>query len=78
MSGHWFSPLAPCTAVYAVLCVMYCGIASVYDSSGNVRTEFYVMFHPDSYYVLNAAIPYRIFISFKDCKVLCAHSIMFT
>ena len=39
--------------------------ASVYDSSGNVRTEFYVMFHPDSYYVLNVAIQYGIFIYLK-------------
>ena len=58
MSGHWFLPHAPCPTVYAVLCVLYCGIASVYDSSGNVRTEFYNMIRSDSYCVLNAVIPY--------------------
>ena len=52
--------------VYAVLCMMY--FASVYDSSGNGRTEFYVMFRPDSDYVLNVAIPYGIFVYFKHCK----------
>ena len=78
MSRHWFPPHSPNTAVNAVLCMLYCGIASVYYSSRNVRTKFYVMFRPDSYYVLNAAIPCEIFICFKHCKVLCTPSIMFT
>ena len=59
MSGHWFPPHSPNAAVNAVLCMLYCGSASVYYSSRNVRTKFYVMFRPDSYYVLNAAIPYE-------------------
>ena len=63
MSGHWFPP-----HVYAVLCMLYCCSASVYDSSGNVRTEFYVMLRPDSYYVLNAAIPYGILYVLKIAK----------
>ena len=78
MSGHWFPTHAPCTAVYAVLCMLYCGIAGVYDSSENVCTIFYCMIRPDSNYVLNAAIPYGIFICFKHCKVFCARSVMFT
>ena len=42
MSGQWFLPHAPCTDVYAVLGMLYRSIASVYVSSGNARTEFYV------------------------------------
>ena len=77
MFRHWFLTHAPCTSVYAVLGMLYCDIATFYDSSENVRTDFYFMFHPDSYYVLNAAIPYGIFICFKHCNVSCARSVMF-
>ena len=41
-----------------LVCCAVALLASVYDSSGNVRSEFYNMFYADSYYVLNAAIPY--------------------
>ena len=61
MSGHWFPPHVPSTAVYAILCMLYCGIAGGYDSYGNVRTAFYNMFRPDSYHVLNAAIPWTFY-----------------
>ena len=50
MYGHWFPPQAPCTTVDAVLCMLYCGIASLFDSFGNLRTELNVMFRTDSYY----------------------------
>ena len=61
MSRHWFPSCNPCITVYAALGMLCCGTTSVYDSSGNVRSEFYNMFYIDSYYVLNAAIPYGIF-----------------
>ena len=76
MSGHWFPKHAPCTAVYAVLFKLYCVIANVYDSSGNVRKDFYV----PSRFLLRFKCSYSIwnFICFKRCKVLYTATILFT
>ena len=62
MSRHWFPSRNPCITVYAALGMLCCGTTSVYDSS-----EFYNMCYIDSYYILNAAIPYG-FLCYNNTK----------
>ena len=71
---------APCTAVYTVMCMLCCGIANVNEmfAQNVIACSKIVSEYPDSYYVLNVAISYGIFIRLKHCKVLCPRSIIFT